>query len=205
MKIHGVLIVAMLAGGMPAAMAQTTQPGASLIYSQLISPQGKRAVQKRLSKLGFHTGGTNGNWGPDSETALKEFQQSHGLQVTGELNEATVKTLNLNFQDLLDGQDTQGQETHNSSANNATGNSRVASQPINMNNLSRRTVYAVQSRLRALNFYPGQVDGVWGEDTQKALMQFQQGHALQPTGQLNPPTVSALGLNPNDIAMQGNQ
>jgi len=35
---------------------------------------------------------------------------------------------------------------------------------------------------------------------QASLQRFQQGRGLQATGQLNPATVTALGLDPNNLA-----
>ncbi len=66
--------------------------------------------------------------------------------------------------------------------------------------VSPRGVAAVQDRLRQLGYYHGNVDGVWGAETQQALQAFQQGHGLQPDAQLTPMTVSALGLNPGGFA-----
>ena len=60
--------------------------------------------------------------------------------------------------------------------------------------LRSSSVRAIQSRLRALGFYNGAVDGVWGSGTQMAIERFQQSRGLQPNGQLNPLTVNALGL-----------
>ena len=59
-----------------------------------------------------------------------------------------------------------------------------------------------QSRLRSLGFYRGRVDGRWGPGTQSAMERFQQGHGLQATGQLNPATAQALGLDPNNLEAQ---
>lgn len=115
MKIQGILVLAMLAAGMPVAMAQTSPAdnGTSLTYTQPVPPQGKRLVQQRLTKLGYSTGGTGGSWGPESAAALNKFQQTHGLQATGQLNEATVKTLNLNLDQLLGFQNSAGQNLNN--------------------------------------------------------------------------------------------
>ena len=62
------------------------------------------------------------------------------------------------------------------------------------------SVRAVQARLRALNFYNGAVDGMWGGSTQAAIERFQQGRGLQPNGQLNPATLSAMGLSSDAMA-----
>ncbi|HWL82055.1 MAG TPA: peptidoglycan-binding domain-containing protein [Roseomonas sp.] len=57
----------------------------------------------------------------------------------------------------------------------------------------------LQGRLRALGFYRGATDGVWGPGTQAAIERFQQGRGLQATGQLNPATAQAMGLDPNNL------
>ena len=62
------------------------------------------------------------------------------------------------------------------------------------------SIRALQSRLSSLGFYSGNVDGVWSQSTESAVQRFQQGHDLQPNGQLNPATVSAMGLSPDALA-----
>jgi peptidoglycan hydrolase-like protein with peptidoglycan-binding domain len=56
-------------------------------------------------------------------------------------------------------------------------------------------VRAVQERLHQSGVYAGGVDGVWGQDSQGALEQFQRSHGLQVTGRINPATATALGLD----------
>ena len=60
-----------------------------------------------------------------------------------------------------------------------------------------QAVQDVQSRLRQAGVYNGQIDGVWGADSQAALERYQQAHQLQVTGQLNQATAATLGLDPN--------
>lgn len=200
LKMSGFLILVALAAGSPVAMAQTgTSAGSSLIYTQPLSPQGIREIQARLHQMGLYAGRIDGNWGADSEAALEHFQQTHGLQVTGQLNPATATTLNLNLATVL------GLPNGLPGSNDQTQNDTQVNGQTQSMNVSRQAIQAVQKRLRQLNFNPGSVDGVWGADTQSALKQFQQGRALQPTGQLNPATLSALGLNPNALLMQNNQ
>jgi peptidoglycan hydrolase-like protein with peptidoglycan-binding domain len=68
--------------------------------------------------------------------------------------------------------------------------------------LSSEVVRTIQGRLRTLGFYSGQIDGIWGPSMQSSIKQFQQGRGLQATGQLNPATTTALGLDPNNLTAQ---
>ena len=62
-----------------------------------------------------------------------------------------------------------------------------------------QAVQDVQSRLRQAGVYNGQIDGVWGADSQAALERYQQAHQLQVTGQLNQATAATLGLDPGTL------
>lgn len=163
------------------ARAQTTVP--PLTYMQTLSPQAVKAVQEHLRAAGAYAGQADGVWGGQSEAALTRFQEAHGLQPTGALNDATAATLGLSPGDLL--------------ANAAPAPPPPAETP-----LSPTVVRSVQTRLRQFGFYNGQIDGIWGPSMQSALAQFQQGRGLQANGQLNPATTTALGLDPNNLLAQ---
>jgi peptidoglycan hydrolase-like protein with peptidoglycan-binding domain len=174
----GVLLTASFS---PFAIGQTVSP---LAYVQPVPPAAVQAVQDHLRHAGAYNGAVDGVWGPDSVVALQQFQASHQLQVTGQLNQATVATLGLDPQALL-------------------GAQQVAvppPPPPPADRLRPSSVRAVQERLRTLGFYTGGVDGVWGQSTQNAVGQFQQNRGLQPSGQLTPATVTAMGLSPNALA-----
>ncbi len=184
--------VAILAGMLLVAPALvpaevSAQTGSGLTYTQPLSPQALMAVQDRLRQLGAYPGRADGVWGPDSQSALERFQQARGLQVTGNLNQATVATLGLNPFDLLAARPGSGAGADAAPAAAASAT------------LSRGAVRNVQARLRSLGFYRGQVDGTWGPGTQAAIERFQQGRGLQATGQINPVTAQALGLDPNNL------
>jgi peptidoglycan hydrolase-like protein with peptidoglycan-binding domain len=187
MKTPVLLMGAFLASSMlvPVSRAQTTP---SLTYVQPLAPQATQTVQERLRQLGAYRGRVDGIWGADSQTALEHFQQSHGLQVTGQMNQATAKTLGLQPGDLV----AAGQPAQ-----------QVAPTTTQTASLSPDAIRAVQQKLRQMRFYSGAVDGVWGAETQTAIQHFQQGRGLQPTGQLNPATITALGLDPNSLGMAG--
>jgi peptidoglycan hydrolase-like protein with peptidoglycan-binding domain len=79
-------------------------------------------------------------------------------------------------------------------------NQATAATPAVQEPVSPGVIRNVQQRLRALGFYRGGVDGLWGAGTQASLERFQQGRRLQPTGQVNPLTSQALGIDPNPPA-----
>jgi peptidoglycan hydrolase-like protein with peptidoglycan-binding domain len=181
--LYGAAAIALLAAPfMRAASAQSSTP---LTYAQPLSPAGISAVQQRLKQAGGYTGGTDGVWGRDSAAALERFQRSHGLQAAGQLNQATVATLGLNPAELL---------APAPAGVPSTAPATAVAEP-----LSPEVVRAIQGRLRTLGFYSGQIDGLWGPSMQSSIRQFQQGRGLQATGQLNPATTTALGLDPNNL------
>ncbi len=193
MRASGAILAGLLLAGpvlVPkAAPAQPASPG--LTYTQPLSPAALMQVQERLRQLGAYSGRADGIWGPDSQSALERFQQGRGLQVTGQLNQATAATLGLNPVELM------------AARPGAAGAAGVDGAPaaVASSTLSRSAVRNVQARLRALGFYRGQVDGAWGAGTQTAIERFQQGRGLQPTGQINPVTAQAMGLDPNNLEL----
>jgi len=58
----------------------------------------------------------------------------------------------------------------------------------------RNLVRAVQSRLAALGFDPGPVDGLYGPKTKQGIIDFQKAHNLQVDGKISNKLIGALGL-----------
>jgi peptidoglycan hydrolase-like protein with peptidoglycan-binding domain len=180
--IAGGAMLAVISLGVP-AHAQTPP----LAYVQPLPAASVQAVQDRLRAAGAYSGQADGVWGPDSAAALQRFQQTHQLQVTGQMNQATAATLGIDPAPLMTAA--------------AQPTVTPAQPPLPPSDQLRpASVRAIQSRLAALGFYRGNVDGVWGQSTQTAIQSFQQGRGLQPNGQINPATVSALGMAPDSVA-----
>lgn len=53
-----------------------------------------KKVQQRLKKLGYYTGGVDGDYGNGTKTAVKNFQKRNGLTVNGKVNSKTLAKLN---------------------------------------------------------------------------------------------------------------
>ncbi|HEY8132352.1 MAG TPA: peptidoglycan-binding domain-containing protein [Thermoanaerobaculia bacterium] len=54
-----------------------------------------RDVQQALNDKGYSAGPVDGQWGPNTENAVKRFQQSSGLPQTGELERSTLAALGV--------------------------------------------------------------------------------------------------------------
>jgi peptidoglycan hydrolase-like protein with peptidoglycan-binding domain len=135
-----------------------------------------RTVQNRLKQLGFYDGPADGVWGVGMQSAVERFQRDKRLPVTGELTTRTVSAMGLDPA--------------------AFGETRTANvaEP-----LDPAVVRNIQQRLRKLGFYSGPVDGIWGDRSQQAVERFQRSRGFDPSGELTPTTIAALGLDPNNL------
>jgi len=64
-------------------------------YNNLLPDQVIINVQRALQQLGYYTGDLNGSLGVDTRQALAAYQQDYGLNATGIVDEATVRSLGL--------------------------------------------------------------------------------------------------------------
>ena len=53
------------------------------------------AVQSDLARRGYYRGVIDGVYGPQTRVAITRYQSNHGLQVTGSLTTATLRSLGL--------------------------------------------------------------------------------------------------------------
>ena len=64
-------------------------------YGNLLPDQVIINVQRALQELGYYGGDLNGSLGVDTRHALTAYQQDYGLDTTGVVDEATVRSLGL--------------------------------------------------------------------------------------------------------------
>jgi hypothetical protein len=64
-------------------------------YAPSTANTAARSVQTALQARGFYNGALDGEFGPQSQQALAQFQQANGLKVTGLINSSSLKALNL--------------------------------------------------------------------------------------------------------------
>jgi peptidoglycan hydrolase-like protein with peptidoglycan-binding domain len=83
------------------------QAGASMqsLAPNMLSRPQVRQIQQALDKNGFKAGRTDGIWGPETRSALMNFQKSKDIgAANGELNDETLAALELNPADFAQGQ-----------------------------------------------------------------------------------------------------
>lgn len=59
------------------------------------SPERVRQAQRALNKMGYEAGPEDGVWSARTQAAVRDFQQTRGLEATGQLNERTMQGLGI--------------------------------------------------------------------------------------------------------------
>ena len=72
-----------------------TGPNPTIASNSQYSSSTVRNVQQALNAKGFNAGAADGQWGPGTETALKQFQSTQGLPATGALDTPTMNALGV--------------------------------------------------------------------------------------------------------------
>ena len=131
-------------------------------------------LQVVLKNYGYYTAKIDGDFGPASKKALKEFQSSNNLVSDGILGKNTCKILK-------------------NKANVVKKSVNTAKSINTISQITKSTeILNVQRRLSELGFYTGEIDGINGTRTKIAVQNFQSKAGLTPDGIIGPKTLSAL-------------
>lgn len=155
-----------------------------------------KRVQQALIDLGvFVPGGADGVYGPATTTAVTQFQQWNGLEVTGTITSATAGLLRLadgGGSENANGNPTSGQDPVPSGGGSSAGASDYVGLAIGA---SGARVKDLQSALLAAGVtVPGGADGSFGPATQGALKAFQWRSGRPQTGVVTAEDAADLGL-----------
>jgi peptidoglycan hydrolase-like protein with peptidoglycan-binding domain len=159
----------------PAARV-VTQPHIVLLapgsgYQQAAGSASVRALQRRLTGLGFAPGPIDGRYGPLTTQAVERFQSASGLRANGIVGPSSLPALNAN------------------PGSTSAGLHPGAGYGLNAG-LGR--VRVLQRRLARLGFAPGPIDGRYGPLTTHAVERFQSARRLTVNGVVAAGTLRAL-------------
>ncbi|MBR6525327.1 MAG: peptidoglycan-binding protein [Clostridia bacterium] len=157
--------------------AKGTSTSAGMVGASLkVGSQGNevRSLQSRLKELGYYTGSVDGDFGSSTEEAVKAFQRNNGLTADGKAGSETITKLN---------------SSSAKKANSGTGSN--ASQVLELGSQGAEVV-ELQSRLKKLGYYTGNVDGDFGDSTRLAVRAFQQNNGLTVDGRVGAGTADVL-------------
>jgi peptidoglycan hydrolase-like protein with peptidoglycan-binding domain len=184
-----------------------------------------RSLQQTLKRQGFYYGAVTGEKSTETTAAIRRYQIRNGLQVTGELNEETLRSVKSSSNSVATesrpdskpavsqpgsgGPDVNARVSQSSPAplfnepnrrleiNQSYAASFYQSAPIRVN---RRTIAEAQYQLMSRGYYRGRVDGNYGRQTAFSVRAFQSTAGLTPTGRLDTGTLEALGSSDADFA-----
>jgi peptidoglycan hydrolase-like protein with peptidoglycan-binding domain len=134
-------------------------------------------LQENLAKVGAYDGPVTGFFGELTETAVIEFQQGNGLLSDGIVGTDTEVTLNQKLQGIQ----TLSQKTTN-----------TQSKPELKRDDFGPEIENLQQLLQAAGYYDGPITGVFGPQTEAAVLEFQQAQGLKATGIVDQQTLTVL-------------
>lgn len=171
--------------------AQGPQGQASQPSQAAMSPEIIRKVQQELNAKGYDAGPVDGQWGPLTQRAVQNFQQSQDkLQASGQIDEQTLTALGVEMEGSAA---TGGSASGQSAAAGAGAQSGMR--------LDSDTIKQVQQKLNEKGFHSGSVSGEMDSQTRQALKNFQESQAsLKATGQIDQQTLGALGVEAQGAA-----
>src|SRR5437867_3749728 len=184
-----------------------------------------QSVQQALKDQGFYYGNVTGEKSAETTAAIRRYQIRNGLQVTGELNPETLRSLNVNSNSVSSSRSASKPVVTESSSIRPDDSSRLGQNPpprslgesdrrVEMNRpsastphesvfprMSRRMVIAeVKRQLASRGYYGGKINGRYGHRAASAVRAFQSRSGIVPTGQLDTNTLGALGLSGENMA-----
>ncbi|MFC4322754.1 C40 family peptidase [Litchfieldia salsa] len=130
-----------------------------------------RILQLELMKINFYFEQIDGYYGPNTQEAVRKFQQAHKLNIDGVAGSETLSVLN----DVL---------------------TKPKPEILSIGDEGPE-VEQLQTRLQRLGYYHGPIDGIFGKLTEKSVLSYQEKHKLDLTATATDETTHHLLKNKN--------
>lgn len=129
-----------------------------------VTQQTVRALQRELTDRGYDPGPADGNIGLLTQAAIMAYEHDQGLVLTGEPSERLLRRI------VIGASTDEGGPRKGSARDGET---------------AARLIKGVQLALASLNYAPGRTDGTSGEETIRAIREFEMDQGLVPTGRIS--------------------
>lgn len=166
----------------PANTNTTTRSTAAQAEANLgLSRNQRLAIQQQLTQMGYDTRGADGLWGNATRSALTRWQTAQGFTATGYITGPQVER-------LAD----QARGTRPAAPNNADAQASDAQMEERLLGLSVAERREIQLRLTVLGYDTRGTDGVFGQNTRRALARWQADHGETQTGYITADQIRTL-------------
>jgi peptidoglycan hydrolase-like protein with peptidoglycan-binding domain len=176
----------------PDATGFTLPEGTKLGIDEEGDPALVRELQQALSAAGYDPGPVDGTFGPRTEAAVVAFQQDNGLSADGVVGPETAAALSN-----AETTDTAPEVTPSTPTTPSTPGVSGFTLPEGTKlgveeEGDPALVRELQQALSSAGYDPGTVDGTFGEETEAAVVAFQEANGLSADGVVGPETAAAL-------------
>lgn len=136
-------------------------------------------IQQQLTSIGYPTGVADGLWGQNTRTAISRWQKANRLSSTGYLTSRQVALIAQ-----------QAGSTAGTGGPPATiANDQLEERLLGLTYSERREI---QIRLTTLGYSTGGTDGVFGQNTRRALANWQRNEGLRASGYITADQIREL-------------
>jgi peptidoglycan hydrolase-like protein with peptidoglycan-binding domain len=155
----------------PATVATDLPP----LRRQAAPQQLVTAIQRELAARGYPGGPVSGKLSDETRRAIAAFEKDHGLPITGSPSDELLRRILLG----------QAAAPAASTGSVAATNGAPRAKP-NSTASSDSTIKQVQQILADLGYAPGPIDGTMGDETKRAVSDFQRDRKIARNGRITP-------------------
>ena len=217
-KDHGIRVTGIADDATQAAIKRAkggTRTGGGVMIAEGNTGGTLITYQQILQAKGDLKGGVDGRYGPGTVKAVSDFQKASGLPVSGVIDESTASALQALSPELAKkinkGTTLSAHQSVVKSASSGAAASKVVPSRAAPSSGGRTYLFgkgdqgpdvaSIQNKLKKAGFLSDKADGIYGDNTVKAVSAFQKKIGIPVTGNVDARTLSVL----NRVIDKGNR